>query len=42
MTFDDVAGIDEAKEELTEIVDFLRNPDKYRAARRPRSRAACC
>ncbi len=30
VTFDDVAGIDEAKEELTEIVDFLRNPDKYR------------
>ena len=30
VTFKDVAGIDEAKEELTEIVDFLRNPDKYR------------
>jgi cell division protease FtsH len=30
VTFDDVAGIDEAKAELTEIVDFLRNPDKYR------------
>src|ERR687888_2456977 len=30
VTFADVAGIDEAKEELTEIVDFLRNPDKYR------------
>jgi cell division protease FtsH len=29
VTFEDVAGIDEAKEELTEIVDFLRNPDKY-------------
>ena len=29
-TFDDVAGIDEAKAELTEIVDFLRDPDKYR------------
>jgi cell division protease FtsH len=29
VTFTDVAGIDEAKEELTEIVDFLRNPDKY-------------
>jgi cell division protease FtsH len=27
--FDDVAGIDEAKSELTEIVDFLRNPDRY-------------
>jgi cell division protease FtsH len=30
VTFDDVAGIDEAKDELSEIVDFLRNPDKYR------------
>jgi cell division protease FtsH len=29
VTFADVAGIDEAKDELTEIVDFLRNPDKY-------------
>jgi cell division protease FtsH len=29
VTFMDVAGIDEAKEELTEIVDFLRNPEKY-------------
>jgi cell division protease FtsH len=29
VTFDDVAGIDEAKAELTEIVDFLRNPDRY-------------
>jgi cell division protease FtsH len=29
ITFADVAGIDEAKEELTEIVDFLKNPEKY-------------
>jgi cell division protease FtsH len=29
VTFDDVAGIDEAKSELTEIVDFLRNPARY-------------
>jgi len=29
-TFADVAGIDEAEEELVEIVDFLRNPDRYR------------
>ena len=28
-TFDDVAGIDEAKEELQEIVDFLRDPNKF-------------
>jgi cell division protease FtsH len=30
VTFADVAGIDEAKEELAEVVDFLRDPDKYR------------
>jgi cell division protease FtsH len=29
VTFDDVAGIDEAKAELVEIVDFLRDPPKY-------------
>lgn len=30
VTFKDVAGIDEAREELNEIVDFLREPNKYR------------
>ena len=29
VTFDDVAGIDEAEAELVEIVDFLKNPAKY-------------
>ncbi len=29
VTFDDVAGLDEAKEELKEIIDYLRNPQKY-------------
>ena len=29
VTFKDVAGVDEAKEELEEIVDFLMHPDKY-------------
>ncbi|HSP25950.1 MAG TPA: ATP-dependent zinc metalloprotease FtsH, partial [Saliniramus sp.] len=29
VTFDDVAGVDEAKDELREIVDFLRNPVEY-------------
>ncbi|HWC01825.1 MAG TPA: ATP-dependent zinc metalloprotease FtsH [Methylomirabilota bacterium] len=29
VTFDDVAGIDEAENELVEIVDFLRDPPKY-------------
>ena len=28
-TFDDVAGVDEAKAELVEIIDFLKNPGKY-------------
>lgn len=31
ITFHDVAGIDEAVEELREIVDFLRNPGRYQA-----------
>ncbi len=29
VTFDDVAGVDEAEAELVEIIDFLRNPKKY-------------
>jgi cell division protease FtsH len=29
-TFEDVAGIDEVEDEVAEIVDFLRNPDRYR------------
>ena len=42
VTFDDVAGIDEAKEELEEIVEFLRNPQKFSPPRRqdPQGRAA--
>ena len=38
ITFADVAGVDEAKQELTEIVDFLKNPGKYKAmgARTPK------
>jgi cell division protease FtsH len=38
VTFQDVAGIDEAENELVEIVDFLRNPQRYQklGARVPR------
>jgi cell division protease FtsH len=38
VSFEDVAGIDEAEDELVEIVDFLRNPDRYErlGARIPR------
>jgi cell division protease FtsH len=38
VTFSDVAGVDEAKQELLEVVDFLRRPDKYHkiGARIPR------
>jgi cell division protease FtsH len=31
VTFQDVAGCDEAKYELQEVVDFLKNPDRYKA-----------
>ncbi len=31
VTFDDVAGVDEAKEELKEIIGFLQNPGRFRA-----------
>jgi cell division protease FtsH len=30
VTFDDVAGIDEAKEELQEVVEFLKRPERYK------------
>ena len=38
VTFDDVAGVEEAKEELAEIIEFLRNPKKFQrlGARIPR------
>lgn len=38
VTFNDVAGVNEAKQELSEVVDFLKNPQKYHAmgARTPK------
>jgi cell division protease FtsH len=38
VTFDDVAGIDEVKAEINEVVDFLKDPEKYRrlGARAPK------
>jgi len=38
VTFDDVAGIDEVEAEINEVVDFLKNPEKYRrlGARAPK------
>ena len=38
VSFDDVAGVDEAKKELVEVVDFLKRPEKYRkiGARTPK------
>lgn len=38
VTFNDVAGVDEAKNELVEVVDFLKNPGKYKkiGARTPK------
>jgi cell division protease FtsH len=38
VTFDDVAGIDEVKAEISEVVDFLKDPEKYRrlGARAPK------
>ena len=41
VTFADVAGIDEAKAELSEVVDFLRNPDKYRSSAAASRTASC-
>ncbi len=36
VTWDDVAGVDEVREELQEVVEFLRDPKSLRAARRAR------
>jgi AFG3 family protein len=39
--FKDVAGCDEAKMEIMEFVDFLKNPKKYKVRRRPRGNSSC-
>ena len=31
VTFDDVKGVDEAKQELQDIVEFLRDPEKFKS-----------
>ena len=43
VTFADVAGIDEAKAELEEVIDFLKDPKKYTrlGGRIPKGFAAC-
>ena len=42
VTFDDVAGVDEAKDELQEIVEFPEESATVRPPRRARCRKACC
>jgi len=41
VTFKDVAGVEEAKEELQEIIEFLREPQKFRNLAGA-FRKACC
>jgi len=40
-TFDDVAGVDEAKDELQEVVDFLKDPARCSSASAPAACATC-
>ena len=42
VTFDDVAGADEEKEELKEVVEFLQKPGAVHRAGRKDTRRACC
>ena len=40
--WEDIAGADEAKDELQEVVEFLRDPERFQQARRDASRAGSC
>ena len=42
VSFADVAGVDEAEQELKEIVEFLKTPEEIHHARRSAFRRACC
>ena len=42
VTFADVAGVDEAKDELTEIVDFLKKPESTDIGARIPKRCSSC
>jgi cell division protease FtsH len=40
--FDDVAGIEEAKEELQEVVTFLKKPERFTAVGARKFPEGCC
>jgi len=42
VTFADVAGQDSAKREVSELVDFLRDPERFQESRSQRCRTAYC
>ena len=42
VAFDDIAGVDEAKAELQEIVEFLRDPKRFKRSARRCRRGSCC
>lgn len=41
-TFDDVQGVDEAKEEVQEVVEFLKNPEKFQRLGARLPTGVCC
>ena len=42
VTFDDAAGVDEAKEELVEVIEFLKEPSMFHRTGRPNAQEGCC